>query len=167
MTREIRRYRKALRQFERLIGAQLKNCCSSVTLAQCLVLLDIDESGQLTMGQLASHLRLDHSTLSRTVDGLVQKELVTRLQDDSDRRRVWIQLTADGVSHCREIHRSNDAYCSRVLESIPLSDRGAVIRNFETLVQAYLDCEVEAEGCGSPEPPRRPARTPRRPPPHS
>jgi DNA-binding MarR family transcriptional regulator len=144
MTRETRRYRKALRQFERLIGAQLKSCCCGVTLAQCLVLLDIDESGQLTMGQLASHLRLDHSTLSRTVDGLVQKKLLARQQDDNDRRMVWIRLTADGVSRCREIHRVNDAYCSGVFESIPRSDRGAVIRNFEILVQAYLDYEVEA-----------------------
>ncbi len=143
-TREIRTYRKTLRQFRCLIDVQLKNCCSSVTLAQCLVLMDIDDSGPLTMGQLASHLRLDHSTLSRTVDGLVQKGLVERLQDDSDRRMVWIQLTADGASRCRQIHRDNDAHCGAVFESIPPADRGAVIRNFEILLQAYLDHEAEA-----------------------
>lgn len=142
-TREVRRYRKALRQFERLVGAQLKNCCCDVTLAQCLVLLDIDETGQSTLGQLASHLRLDHSTLSRTVDGLVRKKLVTRLQDEDDRRVVRIGLTADGVARCRELHRGNDVYCKNVFGFIPPAKQGAVIRNFEILVQAYLDHETE------------------------
>ena len=53
------------------------------------------------------------------MDGLVQKRLVERLQDDSDRRMVWIQLTADGASRCRQIHRDNDAHCGAVFESIP------------------------------------------------
>ena len=157
-TGEIRRYRRALRTFERLVGAQLKSCSCSVTLAQCLVLLAIDESGQSTMGQLASHLRLDHSTVSRTVDGLVQRNLVERLlSDDRDRRVVWIGLTSDGVSLCREIHKGNDVYCRGVFEKIPPSERGRVIRSFEILVQAYLDHEVEAKDCASRKAPRRPA----------
>jgi DNA-binding MarR family transcriptional regulator len=145
-TREIRRFRTALRQFERLVGVQLKYCRCGVTFAQCLVLLDIDESGRLTMGQLASHLKLDHSTLTRTVDGLVKRKLVRRLRDDSDRRIVLIELTANGVSRCRDIHRDNDAYCGGVFKIIPPSERGAVIRNFEILVQAYLDFETKTEG---------------------
>jgi DNA-binding MarR family transcriptional regulator len=139
---EIRRYRKALRQFERLAGAQLKSCSCSVTLSQCLVLLDIDEGGPLTMGQLSSHLRLDHSTLSRTVNGLVKLKLVARLPNEHDRRKIWIRLTGKGASLCQDIHKGNDDYCSRVFENIPPSDRSAVIRNFEILVQAYLDHEA-------------------------
>jgi DNA-binding MarR family transcriptional regulator len=109
------------------------------------VLLDIDEHGQLTMGQLASNLKLDHSTLSRTVDGLVRKKLLARLRDDSDRRLVWIRLTDDGVSVCQEIHEGNDAYCQQVFETIPPSERDSVIRHFEILVQAYTDYELKAQ----------------------
>ena len=140
---EIRRYRQALRKFERIIGVQLKSCSGGVTLPQCLVLLDIDECGLMTMGQLASHLRLDQTTLSRTVDGLVAKSLVVRSQDDRDRRMVWIQLTAEGVSLCQQIHSGNDDYCRRVFDNIEPSQRGTVIRSFEILVEAYLKHEVE------------------------
>ena len=150
-TREIRQYRRALRQFQRLNGAQLKNGCCGVTLAQCLILLDINEHHRLTMGQLASNLRLDQSTLSRTVEGLVRKKLLIRLTDKRDRRVVWIGLTKQGASTCQEIHESNDKNCLQVFKRIPAKDRGEVIRYFEILVQAYLDNETAAEQkeCGS------------------
>ena len=141
---EIRRFRRSLRRFERLTHAQLKNCCANVTLPQCLVLLEIDEAGQPTMSQLASGLRLDNSTLSRTIEGLVARRLVKRLRENQDRRVVRIRLTSEGGAVCREIHEENDGHCGRVFEKIPASRRGAVIKNFETLVTAFLDCEVEA-----------------------
>ena len=90
---QIRQFRRILRRFERLNYDQLKSCCAHVTLAQCIVLLEIDDGGQLTMSQLASRLRLDNSTLSLTIEGLVQRRLVERLREDQDRRVVRIQLT--------------------------------------------------------------------------
>ena len=140
--RDIRRYRRALRQFQSLAGMQFRNHCCGVTLAQCQVLLEIDECSHLTMGQLALNLKLDVSTLSRAVDGLVDKKLVARLKDDSDRRLVWIRLTDDGASICQEIHESNDACCIRIFENIPPSQRDAVIQNLEILIQAYSDYEA-------------------------
>lgn len=142
-TREIRRYRRASRQFERLDGVQLKACCCGLTFAQGLILLEIDESGELTIGELAANLRLDHSTLSRTVDGLVRKQLLERRRDDEDRRLVRIKLTANGRKTCRQVHENNDAYCRGVFKKIPPAERETVIRSFETLVQAYLDHEAE------------------------
>ena len=150
---EIRRFRRTLRRFERLTHAQLKNCCAHVTLAQCLVLLEIDERGQLTMSQLASRLRLDASTLSRTIEGLVQRRLVERMKQEQDRRVIRIRLTAEGRSVCRSIHEENDGQYLRIFEKIPESRRGTVIKSFETLVRAFLDHEVEAmsgASCGSP-----------------
>ncbi|MCP3980682.1 MAG: MarR family transcriptional regulator [bacterium] len=141
---EIRRFRSVLRRFQRLTHAQLKNCCAEVTLAQCLVLLEIDEKGQLSVSQLASRLRLDSSTLSRTIEGLVQRRLLERLREDKDRRVVRMRLTPEGDSVCRSIHAQNDGHFIRIFERIPASRRGKVIEHFETLVQAFLDDEVEA-----------------------
>jgi DNA-binding MarR family transcriptional regulator len=140
---EIRHYRRILRRFERVTHAQLKNCCSNVTLAQCLVLLEIEEGGRLTMGQLASRLRLDNSTLSRTIEGLVKGGLVERSREDRDRRVVRIRLTRKGTSTCRSIHEENDEQCRRIFEKIVPSRRAAIVKSFETLVRAYLDAETE------------------------
>lgn len=147
--REIRAFRRVLRQFERINHVQLKTCCCGVTLAQCLVLLEVDENGRLTGGQLATRLRLDNSTLSRTIDTLVRRGLLERQRDDRDRRVVWIALTAEGVSTCLAIHRDNDARYRDVLDSIPPSRRREVLRSFRVLVQAFVDSEgASREGSG-------------------
>ncbi len=85
---KIREFRKALRQLERLIDSQQKFCCNGVTLAQCHALLEVEELGQATTGQLADSLNLDKSTLSRTIDGLVNLRLLERLSDPKDRRII-------------------------------------------------------------------------------
>lgn len=149
MTRsQIRQFRRSLRRFERLVTYQFKNCSCGVTFAQCLILLEIEEHGQATMGQLATQLRLDGSTLSRTVDGLVRSGLAERVNDDHDRRVVRMRLTPEGSSVCEAIHKENDACCRQLMQKIPESRRGAVIRNFETLVQAFLDWEADQPGQG-------------------
>lgn len=142
-TIQIRRFRRTLRQFERLNAQQLKNCCTEVTFAQCLVLLEVDEAGQPSMGGLAATLRLDNSTLSRSIEGLVRKGMVERHRNDTDRRTVRIALTATGKKVCRAIHRDNDACVLRLFDNIPQSRHKTVIRNFETLVEAFLDWEAE------------------------
>jgi len=149
-TTQIRHFRRFLRQFERVTSTQLRNCCAGVTLAQCLVLLELDEEERLAVGQLASRLRLDTSTLSRTIDGLVRKGMLHRERDEEDRRVVWIRLTSTGQAVCTAIHQQNDATCRNVFDKIPAAKRTAIVRSFETLVQAFLDSEddeVAGTGC--------------------
>ena len=144
-TAQIRAFRRVLRQFERITNTQLRNFCAGVTLAQCLVLLEVDVEERLAVGQLASRLRLDNSTLSRTIDGLVRKGILDRSRDDQDRRVVWVRLTRAGEAVCKAIHEQNDAICRGVFERIPSAKRATVVRNFETLVQAFLESEQKGE----------------------
>ena len=150
-TSTIRRFRRSLRQFERLSADQLKRCCTEVTFAQCLVLLEIDESEGTTIKELSSALRLDNSTLSRSVEGLVGRGMVERRPDESDRRRVQIVLTPEGRDLCTSIHQDNDACVRHLFERIPSGERQSVVDNFEILVQAFLDWETEVDrtGCTS------------------
>jgi len=141
---DIRAYRRALRRFQRVTQHQIRSCCRGVTLAQCLVLMEIDEQGRLTTSQVASRLRLDSSTLSRTIDSLVKKGLLERSRDDGDRRVVWIGLTGRGKATCESLHEENDAICRGVFARIPASRRRDVKRSFELLVQAYLDSESDS-----------------------
>ena len=147
-TPQIRRFRRSLRRFERLNTYQLKNSCTEVTFAQCLVLLEIDEAGRPSMGDLAASLRLDNSTLSRTIAGLVRKGMVRRRGDDTDRRTVRIVLTPSGKSVCRTIHRDGDACVLRLFDKISPSRHETVIQNFETLVEAFLEWETDPSRSG-------------------
>lgn len=148
---KIRSFRKTLRKFERLTNIHTKSCCSGVTLAQCHVLLEIEEHGQATTGQLAEQLGLDKSTLSRTIDGLVNIGLVERLPHPSDRRFTPLTLTEQGKETGRAFNRDADDYYGRVLNNIPEADQKEVIRYFALLVQTVIDEEdkhkIKSECC--------------------
>ena len=143
-TTELRQFRRILRRFERVTNSQVRNCCAGVTLPQCLVLLELDEAKRLTVGELASRLGLDNSTLSRTIDTLVRKGSVDRDRDKQDRRVVRVVLTAAGQAICKAIHKQNDILYRGIFDKIPPSKRATVVRNFEILVQAFLDSEDES-----------------------
>lgn len=137
----IRQFRKTLRQIERLIDSQQKFCCSGITLAQCHVLLEVEELGLATTGQLADFLNLDKSTLSRTIDGLVNLRLLARLSNPQDRRTVPLSLTKQGKAICETINSTSDAFYARVLERIPVDLQLQVMKSFDRLVQAFVEHE--------------------------
>lgn len=128
-----------LRKLERLIESQQKFCCSGATLAQCHVLLEIEELDQATTSKLADSLSLDKSTLSRTIDGLVNLGFLKRLSNPQDRRTIPLLLTKQGKAICNTINHSSDAFYTQVLERIPLDLQQQVIENFDRLVSAFIE----------------------------
>ena len=135
---KIRSFRKALRLFERLTARQLKedSCCRGVTLAQCHLILEIEDLGRATTVTLSRQLGLDKSTLSRTVDGLVNIGLVKRIPDPADRRFNRLSLTEKGQEVADHINQSNDEFYRRVFGGIESAGHDEVIENFEKLVWA-------------------------------
>jgi DNA-binding MarR family transcriptional regulator len=144
---EIRKFRESLRRFERLVSSQLKDssCCSGVTLAQCHALLEIEARGNPSLGELAQALGLDKSTLSRTVDGMVNMGLVERVFHPHDRRSVQLSLTVQGEGTCNRINAENDGLFSRVFDRIDPKDRVHVLRGFHGLVAA-MAAEMDSGG---------------------
>ena len=66
----------------------------SLTLAQLKALYLIASSGPMRMSEVAERLGTAPSTTSGVVDGLVQLELLERVEDPADRRQVLVRPTA-------------------------------------------------------------------------
>ncbi|MGH8978538.1 MAG: MarR family winged helix-turn-helix transcriptional regulator [Acidimicrobiia bacterium] len=75
-----------------------------LTLAEYEVLAIISEADDagVRMQELAETLHLSPSGVTRRVDGMVRRGLVTRRQCSEDRRRSYAMLTADGLNRLRE-----------------------------------------------------------------
>lgn len=144
---DVRDFRRDLRKFERLVGSQHKGntCCSGVTLAQCHTILEMEHLGRTTAGELAQSLGLDKSTLSRTIDGLVNIGQVSRVPHPYDRRYTWLVLTDQGQATCDEINRLNDLYYRQVFKAIPKSEQPGVLQAFSLLVDAMTGAHLDAE----------------------
>lgn len=135
--------RELFRVLERELGMLEENevnCCG-VTMAQCHALVEIGRVKSTSLNELAQLLNLENSTMSRTVNSLVNSGLVKREVDPSDRRYVTISLTDDGVTLFDRIEREMDLYFKKVYGSIPERKREQVFESLQILIDAILENE--------------------------
>jgi DNA-binding MarR family transcriptional regulator len=129
----IKKFREIIRRFEREIFVQSSGCCSGVTLAQCHTLMEIESKNKESVTELAKTLGLDKSTVSRTIDGLVNVGLVDRTIPAENRRMSTIQLTEAGKNICNSINCNNDQYYSEVLSVLTDSEMLQLLGLFEKI----------------------------------
>lgn len=137
-TETIRELRIAMRRIERGLGWQGKNdaACCGVTTAQCHALLKVAEERELSLAELAAALGLDKSTLSRTVESMVEEGILERRSNPADRRYVVISPTKKGYALCEKINNTFDLYFRRVLGSIRPGKRDQVLESIVLLADA-------------------------------
>ena len=120
------------------MARQVEFCCrAEVTPAQCHALLELEETGPVPNGELAARLQVDASTLSRTIDHLVEKGLVARETHPGDRRATLLELSQRGGEVAAGIHETADALYRDILDNLPADRRGEVLRRFSQLVDGF------------------------------
>ena len=144
----IRSFRRNLRRFERLNQLTNALCCfESITLAQCHVLLEIEALGETTTKQLSENLKLDKSTLSRTVEGLKRLGLLRRGAHAHDRRFAVLTLTGRGRAKCDSLNRFNDHMYGRIFGKFPQKERELRFQSVDHMVQAMSEYCQETGKC--------------------
>lgn len=88
----------AIRRVIRAVDLHSKHLAQShqLTGPQALVLRELAAAGELAPSDLARRISLSQATVTDIVKRLERRGLVTRTQDDGDRRRVLIRLTRSG-----------------------------------------------------------------------
>jgi DNA-binding MarR family transcriptional regulator len=113
--------------------------CCGVSVSQCYTLDMLGEHGETSMVQLARKMFLDKSTMTRVVDGLVERELVVRRFDDGDRRLIYIALTAAGRKMLAGIRTQQLRSLRQILERIPVGERQKLLDGLEIFAAAVQD----------------------------
>ena len=140
---------KQLREILRVLDQELylqnhASCCNGISMAQCHTLLEIEKNGEITVSDLARNLSLDKSTVSRTVDGLVNIKMVNRVIPEENRRLAMINLTDSGKEVCSEINFSSDTYMHEMLNGFSEDEKQHMLKLFSKLTSnmaAYRDKE--------------------------
>ena len=133
--------RELLRILVRKLGILEKSdaSCCGVTISQCHALVEIGRAGKISLIDLAELLGLDKSTISRTINNLVDAEIVKRETDPENRRYISIQLTDKGTEVFKSIEDNMFAYYSSIFRSIPEDKRNQVLESLQILVQSVKD----------------------------
>jgi DNA-binding MarR family transcriptional regulator len=69
---------------------------AGITQAQSTMLRVLDRGGRISASELAVEVGLSSPAVSSALDFLERRELVRRVHDEEDRRRVWIEITRKG-----------------------------------------------------------------------
>ncbi len=138
---DIRHFRETMRQLQRVLSWQSKSdaACCGITLAQCHVLMEIGKASKISIVDLALILGLDKSTLSRTIDGMVEIGLVERLSNPEDRRYLKLTLTEQGKNLFDSINCTFDQYYQDVFAAIPPEKHQQVAESLSLLAGAITE----------------------------
>ncbi len=136
--------RELVRVLVRRLGILEKSdfSCCGISLAQCHAVVEIGRRGKINLNDLAELLGVDKSTMSRTINNLVESGLAARDLDGGDRRYVVIQLTEAGERFYENTETGMEKYFQAVLSRIPEEKRGQILESLTLLTAAIGD-----EGC--------------------
>lgn len=88
----------ALRKVIRAIDLHSKHLSktSGLTSPQLLILLEIDKAPAINSSQVAKNVNLSAATVTSILDRLENKDLISRVRDSQDKRKVSLYLTENG-----------------------------------------------------------------------
>ena len=103
-----------------------------------ILMLLSENPGTLTMSELSTELSVPLSTATRIVDGLVQREMVERVQDPKDRRVVRVGMSKNG----RKLYETGREYSkqriTRLLKDFSAEEQMQLVSLMNKLFDALI-----------------------------
>jgi DNA-binding MarR family transcriptional regulator len=93
------------------------------TPTQLAVLGTLERHGPMTLGELASHEKVQPPSMTRTTATLVERGLLTRVTAPGDRRQVQIAVSDAGLALLREDRKRRDAWLASRFDKLTSDER--------------------------------------------
>ena len=114
------------------------DCCKT-TSTQCHLLGELGRAGPLPLSDLGSRVMLEKSWVSRAVEAMVERGLVTKEPNPVDARSWLVTLTADGERTVAALNRTLDEHAEKLLETLNERERAAVENSLLLLMKALRE----------------------------
>ena len=101
---------------------------------KCLILFDGER--YLTVKGIAQRLDVAKSRVTKIVNGLIQKDLVERIEDPQDGRVKLIRLTPAGLQMSKTLDAFHREIHQRILEQMDWEERKSMLSYLEKLRSA-------------------------------
>jgi DNA-binding MarR family transcriptional regulator len=108
---------------------------AEITLTQLMVLRELRRAPEKT-GRLGEKVGLSATSVTRLIDRLERRGLVSRQRDGADRRQVEIHLEPAGERMLGEVRFLRGSSIHRAIEAMPAADRRQLVASLNKLVAA-------------------------------
>ena len=134
---EVRRLRDQSRRLARALGVmQPQVDGTSCTPAQCHVMIEVSQHGQMTANEVAELLDVDKSTASRSLQSLARKGLLEQQEDAADLRAKPMRMSKNGARLVHDLHKQADAFVARALAHLSEEQRATVVEGMSLYEEA-------------------------------
>jgi len=123
----------------RTIRAEFRSQRSrDLSVAQFRALAYIKNNDGASLSSLAAHIGLTLPSMSKLIDGLVGRGLVTRSSDREDRRKICLQLTDTGKNELEAAYDHTQAFLVDKISSLAKEDLDTVSRSMQILKSLFI-----------------------------
>jgi DNA-binding MarR family transcriptional regulator len=110
---------------------------SELSVPQFRVLIFLNRHAGASLSDMAESLGLTLPSMSKMIDGLVARNMVTRQMDPEDRRRVTLVLTALGREAMQSAYKATESRLAERLAALPASERRTIIKTMQVLASIF------------------------------
>lgn len=133
-TAEVRKSsRRIVRELNMLQGAHADLGLSN---SESHTLVVLEESNQLSSRQLSEILLLEKSTVSRLVEGLKKRRLISIGISPLDKRQQIIELSDQGRAMLKQVHEQANGRVLSALNCCSAEERSAIVRGLTLYAEA-------------------------------
>jgi DNA-binding MarR family transcriptional regulator len=137
---------------QRLMAAHVDEFTTlDLTMSQAKLLYVVMASGELTLSEIASQLRVTASTASGAVDHLVGLGFISRTDDPTNRRQLRVSVTPLGTQTIERLRELSTRQMRAFFEVISDEDLAVVERSIQILSDAVTTSAGAIATTGSPE----------------
>ena len=115
----------------------LKKWGVKLSMTEVHVLEAIKNSEIPTMGSVANRLRVTLGTLTTSVNVLVKKNYVSRYRDDSDRRKVLLELNDTAIEVLKIHDKFHDEMISSLFNDLELEKDEVLMKSLENISEYF------------------------------
>jgi DNA-binding MarR family transcriptional regulator len=119
------------------IRKQMRNRRADLTVPQFRTLAFVHRNEGTSLTEVADHMGLTLPSMSKMVDDLFKKGLIQREEQTTDRRRVKLATTPQGITLMETSKQGTLAYLSKQLETISPKERAAIIEAIKSLRSVF------------------------------
>jgi DNA-binding MarR family transcriptional regulator len=136
----------ALRQVIRAIDLHSKHLSktSGLTSPQLLIMQEIAKTSGINSGQVAKNINLSAATVTNILDRLEKKDLVSRVRDTKDKRRVGLYLTENGEAILLNAPQPLQEHFIKKFENLAEWEQSQLLSSIERLVDMMNANELDA-----------------------
>src|SRR5436190_12180590 len=107
-----------------------------LTMAQFKAIMLLCRIGRARSRELADGLGIAPSAATPLVDRLVEQKLARRVDDEDDRRIVWIHPTKKAQAIYDELLHTSEDVLNDIITEVPAKDRKAATESVQLLAEA-------------------------------